>query len=198
MPTDPRTEPIVVQEGGRTLAFVYDELMRYHGGAMPGGVALAYRLMQAVFRQHRAAGGALPQRGASAFYSGLGENGQGILDAADCVLRLRRHALLRTAPQGAIPPDAPPAPGGNCYYFELALGNTLYAATLRNGLIPPEFFALSQQRHDASKGLAAFTDADMARLMTLRARLADDVMRADEAALFQITVESVPELHTGT
>ena len=186
MKTDPRAEPIIVLEEGRTLSFVYDDLLRFHGGAMPAGVALACRLMQAVFRLHRRRGGGLPERGDCAFHSGLGENGRGIIDAVDCALRLRRHGLLLAAPRIPAPEDAPKAPGGGSYAFEFTIGEAVYPAILRDGLIPKEFFELSRQRHDAAKGLAVFTGSDRARLMKMRTHLAEALMRAEGEALFRI------------
>lgn len=38
-----------VQERGRTIAFTVDEVMRYHGGHSPAGVAVAFKVMQRAF-----------------------------------------------------------------------------------------------------------------------------------------------------
>ena len=43
------TEALTVEEGGRTITFTFDDMMRYHGVHSPGGVAMAFKVMQRAF-----------------------------------------------------------------------------------------------------------------------------------------------------
>ena len=82
---------LTVVEDHRVLSFSYAEIMNYHGGAMPAGVALAFRLFEHLFSVYEARFHTPPRRGEASFFSGLGENGQGILDTADILLRFRKY-----------------------------------------------------------------------------------------------------------
>ena len=47
--TSPEDVLLTVMEGPRVLSFSYTGIMNYHGGAMPAGVALAFRLFEHLF-----------------------------------------------------------------------------------------------------------------------------------------------------
>src|SRR5918997_2143177 len=40
------TETIEVQDRGRTIAYSFDDMMKYHGPGSPGGVAVAFKVLQ--------------------------------------------------------------------------------------------------------------------------------------------------------
>src|SRR4051812_30059579 len=72
-------ELIAVRESGRRLAFSFAEVMRFHGGHSPGGVALAFRAMQ------RAFAGSEPERREVAIRTAFG--GPGARDGFEAVTR---------------------------------------------------------------------------------------------------------------
>jgi hypothetical protein len=43
---DVASEQIVVLEDGREISFSFDDMLRYHGGGSPGGVAHAFKVLQ--------------------------------------------------------------------------------------------------------------------------------------------------------
>ena len=45
------TETIVVQERGRTIAYSFDDMLKYHGPGSPGGVANAFKVLQRALPQ---------------------------------------------------------------------------------------------------------------------------------------------------
>jgi hypothetical protein len=45
----PSRESVAVTEGGRTLEFTFEDLLRYHGPGSPAGVACAFKAMQRAF-----------------------------------------------------------------------------------------------------------------------------------------------------
>ncbi|MBQ3031344.1 MAG: hypothetical protein IJD29_02485 [Anaerotignum sp.] len=40
---------VSINENGTHISYTYEELLAHHGGSMPGGVALAFRMLQWVF-----------------------------------------------------------------------------------------------------------------------------------------------------
>src|SRR4051812_18847816 len=42
-------EIITVQERGQAVNYTFDDMMRFHGGDSPGGVAMAFKVMQRAF-----------------------------------------------------------------------------------------------------------------------------------------------------
>ena len=54
------TESLIVEERGRTIAFTFDDMIRYHGPHSPAGVAIAFKAMQRAFAV------ALPRRAPAA------------------------------------------------------------------------------------------------------------------------------------
>ena len=42
-------ETIAVQELGRTITFSFDDMLKYHGPGSPGGVAVAFKVLQRAF-----------------------------------------------------------------------------------------------------------------------------------------------------
>src|SRR3981081_4477357 len=43
------TDSLTVEERGRIITFTFDDMMRYHGPHSPGGVAMAFKVMQRAF-----------------------------------------------------------------------------------------------------------------------------------------------------
>lgn len=181
---------IKIIDGEKQLSFTFDNLMNFHGGAMPGGVALACRMMQTVFDMFQYERGRLPKRGETSFYSGLGEKGEGILDAMDLVLELRKRQGIKGVNIFPIPETAPRAPGNGRYYFELTIEDTVFCISLKEGLIPKRFFELSEKRHSLLKIGEALSEEEMDRLMVLRQELAKAIMKLDGSDLFSIISRS--------
>ncbi|MDP8967985.1 MAG: hypothetical protein M3N04_05240, partial [Actinomycetota bacterium] len=40
------TETIELQERGRTIAYSFEDMLKYHGPGSPGGVAVAFKALQ--------------------------------------------------------------------------------------------------------------------------------------------------------
>ena len=159
---------LTVMEETRILTFSYEQIMNYHGGAMPAGVALAFRLFEHLFPVYEARAGHPPIRSEATFYSGLGENGQGILDTADILLRIRKYNTLLKEPPIPCTHSAPQAPGGGNYYFCGVLGEMTWTATLRDGLIPPGFYNASREMHYKKQNQLPITQEDIRKLQELR------------------------------
>lgn len=61
---------ISIQNHGKIISYTYDELLAHHGGHLPGGVALSFRMMQWLFDSVLKT---TPEYGKFGFYTGLGK-----------------------------------------------------------------------------------------------------------------------------
>lgn len=172
-----------IRDGERILTFSYEELLAAHGGEMPGGVALVFRLMQWLF--HDAADD-IPERRTCSFYSGLGENGKGIIDGAEYVMRVVRGRTLFLDAARCAGKNAPPAPGGGKYYFELGFNQKLYAISVRENVIPREFWDFSRYAHQKRGAGELLLPQERERLRMLREQLATAILAASAGALFSL------------
>lgn len=172
---------ITIRENGKHISYTYEELLAHHGGAMPGGVALAFRMLQWVFDEvlHES-----PERGHCEFYSGLGENGRGIIDTVTKVLGVAEHKSLRLDKSYSLDKTGPFAPGGGRYYFECGCGDKLLKLAVKDGAIPEEFFRCSAEMHRKRSSGEVITQAETDHLQQLRIDLSETILAADSSDLF--------------
>ena len=55
-------DTLAVRDDGRLLVISYDSIMNYHGGAMPAGVALAFRMFTGLTARYYTLFGDVPER----------------------------------------------------------------------------------------------------------------------------------------
>ena len=172
---------VSIKENGNTLSFTYDELLAHHGGAMPGGVALAFRILQWVFDDVLEI---VPERGCCTFYSGLGENGKGIMDTVTKVLGVVPHESLRLDKSYSLDKSGPFAPGGGRYYFECGYQDKLVKLAVKDGAIPEEFFQRSAEMHRKRTAGKEITQEETDYLQQLRIDLSKAILAASSSDLF--------------
>ena len=85
-------EKVIVRDNNDIIEITYDDILKYHGRQMIGGAALAFKIMLMTFPK---LSDEIPQRGNFSFYSGIGINGKGIIDAAEMVMRVKTNNQLR-------------------------------------------------------------------------------------------------------
>lgn len=170
-----------VLENGMPRTFTYEEVLTYHGGEMPGGVALAFRMLQWVFNNVLKT---IPEKGQCGFYSGLGENGRGIIDTTTLLLGVKAHESLRLDKSYSLDKTGPVAPGGGRYYFECSYGDTLVQLAVKDGAIPEEFFRYSFEMHRKRNAGEPISEAETAHLQKLRQELSFDILAAEGKDLF--------------
>lgn len=112
-------ELISIRDGQRVLHFSYEDLLKYHGGEMAGGVALAFRILQIGLPL---VSEDIPQRGHFRFYNGIGPNAKGLIDAVEMVLRVKTYGTLSSDQSYCSEMPGQLAPNGGRYYFELTYG----------------------------------------------------------------------------
>lgn len=169
------------RENGNMISYTYEELLHHHGGAMPGGVALAFRMLQWVFDEVLQT---IPEKGCCKFYSGLGENGRGIIDTVTKVLGVVENDSLRLDKSYSMDKTGPLAPGGGRYYFECGCGDKLVKLAVKDGAIPEEFFRCSAEMHRKRTAGETITQAETDHLQQLRIDLSKAILAADSSDLF--------------
>ena len=138
------TEKVIVKDQGDIIEITYDDILKYHGRQMIGGAALAFKIMLMTFPKLT---DEIPQRGHFNFYSGIGKNGRGIIDAAEMVMRVKTNDQIRLDLEYSEDKLGQVAPGGGRYYFEIGYKDKMIKLYLKEGIIPEEFIAYSKLSH---------------------------------------------------
>ena len=178
---NPMKQTISIRENGNTISYTYDELLAHHGGTMPGGVALAFRMLQWVFDEVLQT---TPEKGCCEFYSGLGENGRGIIDTVSKVLGVVEHDSLRLDKSYSLDKTGPFAPGGGRYYFECGYNGKLMKLAVKEDAIPEEFFRCSAEMHRKRIAGETITQEETDHLQQLRIDLSKAILTANSNDLF--------------
>ena len=132
------TETLTVEERGQTIAFTFDDMIRYHGPHSPAGVAVAFKAMLRAFpllsarRAHTAAirvGADTPFRGPGA-RDGFEAVTRAVSDGRYTVDR----SLVRSD-RGRLLED---------FVFVLSVGDRAVTVLLRDGFVTDEFIDLAR------------------------------------------------------
>lgn len=177
---------ITVLQDGTLKTYTYEEVLENHGGEMPGGVALAFCMIQWVFEDILKK---TPVWGKCSFYSGLGENGRGIIDTAKQVLGVVEGESLRLDKEYSLDKCGPVAPGGGRYYFEVGCDQKVAKIAVRDGAIPELFFAYSAEIHKKRNKGEVITEKETAHLQKLRGELSIAILAAESYDLFRLIEE---------
>jgi hypothetical protein len=160
---------IVVVEGRRELSFSFGDMLNYHGGGSPGGVAHAFKVLQR----------ALPLLGAGDHVERRGVvietafGGPGARDAFELVTRAVTEQRFVLEPSLTRPDHGR---ARERFVFRLSYRDRVVTLTLREGFVTDEFIDLAR-REDRS------VDEETA-LAAMKADMATRVMSADAAAVY--------------
>ena len=164
-------EQLSVAECGRTLTFTFDDMMRYHGPHSPGGVAMAFKVMQRAFAV--LSPDEPPQRRSVVIRTAF--RGPGARDGFEAVTRAVTdgrftvdRALLR-ADRGRLRED---------FVFRVSIGGRSVTLLLRDGFVTEEFIDLAR-----SEGRTADQEH---RLDELKANLAQRVMASSAEDVYEV------------
>ena len=180
-------ETIRVKDHEDIIEFTYEDLLKYHGKQMLGGAALCFKIMLMTFPKLC---DGIPTRGHFNFYSGIGQNGRGIIDAAEMVMRVRSEETLRLDPEYCEDKLGQLAPNGGRYYFEIGYKDKMVKLFLKEGIIPEDFIVYSKLANKCKMENVPMKDADQEKLLQLRHELANSIMASRPEDLFGI-VENV-------
>jgi hypothetical protein len=164
-------QSLQVEDGGTTIAFTFDDMMRYHGPHSPAGVAMAIKVLQRAFGE--LSPGVAPPRRSVVVRTAF--RGPGARDGFEAVTRgvsegryTVDRSLLR-ADRGRLLED---------FVFEVAIGDRAATLVLRDGFVTDEFIDLAHTENRTAE--------QERRLAELKAGLAGLVMSADAADVFDL------------
>ncbi|CAN5171201.1 hypothetical protein BH20ACT16_BH20ACT16_06400 [soil metagenome] len=165
------TETIEVLERGRTIAYSFDDMLKYHGPGSPGGVAVAFKVLQRALPLLSPEGP--PVRRNIAVRTAFG--GPGARDGFEMVTRAVSGERFTHDPDLARPERGREI---ERFVFQVSLGDRAVTLLLCEGFVMAEFIDLARK-----DGLS---DDEKARLEVLKAELAERVIGADANDLFDL------------
>ena len=161
----------MILDNGRELSFSYEEMLDYHGGGSPGGVAHAFKVLE---RSLPLLGGHQPvERRAVIIETAFG--GPGARDAFELVTRAvsEERLILDSA---LARPDHGRA--REQFVFRLRSDERSVTVMLRPGFVTEEFIGLATQE--------SRTASDERRLTAMKGEMAERVMAASAADVYEI------------
>jgi hypothetical protein len=164
-------ETVAVEERGRTLEFTFDDLLRYAGPGSPGGVAVAFKVMQRAFTV--LSPDQPPLRRSVVVRTAF--RGPGARDGVEAVTRAvsdDRYTLDRSlvrSDRGRLLED---------FVFEVGIGGKAVTLLLRDGFVTDEFLDLARTEHR--------TEPQERRLDELKMQLAQHVMSRPAAEVCDV------------
>lgn len=167
------TDTITVVDKGTTLSFSFEELMKYHGPGSPGGVAVAFKVLECALPLLAPDGPAV--RREITIRTAFG--GPGARDGLEYVTR----AL--TGDRLVVDPELTREELGRTrrrFVFEIGYRDRTATLVLRAGYVTEEFIDLA-----GKKGRSAEEEA---HLDVLKAELAERVMAGAAADVFDATL----------
>lgn len=165
------TETIEVQERGRTIAYSFDDMLKYHGVGSPGGVATAFKVLQRALAL--LSPGEPPQRREIAVRTSF--RGPGARDGFEAVTRAVTGDRFRLDPDLARPERGRVL---ERFVFEIAYRGRAVTLLLRDGFVTEEFIDLARKE--------ARSDEEEAHLDMLKSELADRVMGAAPSDVYDL------------
>ncbi|CAN5523158.1 hypothetical protein BH20ACT2_BH20ACT2_21330 [soil metagenome] len=162
---------IEVRDDGRTLAFSFEDMLRYSGPASPGGVALGLKVMERAFAVLEPDG--LVERREVGVETAF--RGPGARDACELV--------TRGLTEGRYVVDAAlerPERGHtlSTFAFRVSYRDRTVSLLLRDGFVTDEFIRVAQSPD--------LTTAEQQRFARMKQDLADRLVASDAAAVFDI------------
>jgi hypothetical protein len=159
------TDRLVVFEDRRELGFSFGEMLRFHGGASPGGVAHAFKVLERVLPLLDPA--SRVERRELSIETAFG--GPGGRDGFELVTRAVSDGRYTVEPQMARPELGL---ARERFVFAVSYRDTAVTVALRAGFVTDEFIALTRQpdrTRDEEQRLSAMKEQMAARVMTAAA-----------------------------
>ena len=165
------TETIEVQERGRTIAYSFADMLKYHGPGSPGGVATAFKVLQRAFALLSPDGP--PPRREIVVRTAFG--GPGARDGFEAVTRAVSGERFTLDPDLARPERGRVL---ERFVFEVGSGEDSVTLVLREGYVTEEFIDLA--RKDGR------SEQEEAHLDVLKSELADRLMGAAASDVYDL------------
>ena len=162
---------IEVRELGQTIAYSFDDMMKYHGPGSPGGVAMSFKVLERAFGV--LSPGEPPQRREIAVRTSFG--GPGARDGVEAVTRAVTGDRYTRDPTLTRPELGRER---ERFVFVVTYGDRSVTLVLRDGYVTPEFIDLARTE--------ARTEQQDERFTAVKAELADLVMRSAAADVYDV------------
>jgi hypothetical protein len=168
-------DALVVVDAGQTLAFTFEDLMKYHGPGSPGGVAHAFKVLERALPLMEPAGP--PERREIVVRTPFG--GPGARDAFELVTRAVTEDRYILDPRLARPERGATL---ERFVFRLSYRNRSVLLAVREGYVADEMIALVRRERRSA--------AQERRLDVLKREMADRVMAAPATAVYDVTSDA--------
>ena len=165
------SETIEVQERGRTIAYSFDDMLKYHGPGSPGGVAVAFKVLERALEL--LSPGEPPQRREISVRTSFG--GPGARDGFEAVTRAVSGERYTVDPGLARPERGRTI---ERFVFAVGYGDRTATLALRDGFVTEEFIDLARK-----DGRSADEEA---HLDVLKAELAERILGGTAAEMFDL------------
>jgi hypothetical protein len=165
------SDRIVVLDSGREVSFSFDEMLNYHGGGSPGGVAHAFKVLELALPLLDIA--ARVERRAIFIQTAFG--GPGARDAFELVTRAVTEQRFILDPELAQPQNGR---ARERFVFCLRYGERSVMVVLREGFVTDEFIDLTTR--------ATRTAAQERQLDAMKTEMAARVMAAPARDVYQV------------
>jgi hypothetical protein len=165
------SDRIAVLDAGHQLSFSFDEILRYHGGGSPGGVAHAFKVLERALPLLDPAGPV--ERRELLIDTAFG--GPGARDAFELVTRAVSDGRYIVDPSLTRPEHGA---ARERFVFRLRYAGQAVVLTLRPGFVTDEFIDLTRQE--------TRTAAEEERLTSMKAEMAARVMSAAAADVYDV------------
>jgi len=162
---------IVVLEDRRVISFSFQDMLDYHGGGSPGGVAHAFKVLERALPVLGAGG--LVQRRRLLIETAFG--GPGARDAFELVTRAVTEQRFILDASLARPEHGR---ARERFVFRLACADRTVTLTLREGFVTDEFIDLTRQESRSPE--------QERELTTMKADMAARVMSAAGPAVYDV------------
>ena len=162
---------IEVSELGQTIAFSFEDMMKYHGPGSPGGVAMSFKVMERAFGVLSPDGP--PQRREVAARTSFG--GPGARDGFEAVTRAvtgERYTVDSALERPELGRER------ERFVFVITYGERSVTLVLRDGFVTPEFIDLARKE--------GRTEQDNERFTAVKAALAEHVLGCPAAAVYDV------------
>jgi hypothetical protein len=131
------TEKLTVEDGGQTIAFTFDDMIRYHGPHSPAGVAVAFKAMLRAFPL-LSADAPVPRRSVVVRTAFRGPGARDGFEAVTRAVSEDRYTVDRSlvrSDRGRLIED---------FVFILSLGERAVTVLLCDGFVTDEFIDLAR------------------------------------------------------
>jgi hypothetical protein len=162
-----------VLEAGKPIRISVEDIHKYHGFLLPGGVAHAVKVMQRVFPLLAPAEGI--ERREVGFRTPF--RGDGAHDAFEMVTRAVTGGRFAIEPSLARPERGPT---NSHYVFELRYRGKTVTAVLREGIVRDEFIALGSKPNP--------TPEDTTRMIWMRQEMADRLLALPADEVYDVEI----------